>query len=165
VLLLGQLVSWVSLPISSPNYVPVRAFGPNHASNPRVQSTRLCEKHGIHGTRGQHSQSTPGVARQIDKLQHPAVGIVKIGAWAVEHAALPVLLERDLDTMSAQMVERRWVPLMCDVEERSKPPSSSSTGLIGGSRFTRMRHVAVASRKAMSPRGTVDRCLQPTISV
>src|SRR3984893_13520215 len=51
-----------------------------------------------------------------DKFQHRAVGIVKIGARSVEHAALPVLLERDLDVMSAQMIERRWIPLMCDDE-------------------------------------------------
>jgi hypothetical protein len=57
---------------------------------------------------GQHAhepkprlQSTSGVARQVDKLQHRAVGIVKIGAWAVEHAALPILLNGDLDVVSA----------------------------------------------------------------
>ena len=60
------------------------------------------EKDGIHGKRGQLSRSIAGVARQIDKLQHRAVGIVKIGARTVEHAALPVLLEGDLHTMSAQ---------------------------------------------------------------
>jgi hypothetical protein len=39
------------------------------------------------------------VTCQIDKLQHCAVGIMEIGARAVEYAALPVLLEGDLDAM------------------------------------------------------------------
>ena len=34
---------------------------------------------------------------------------MKIRAGTVEHAVLPVLLKRDLDTMGAQMVERRRV--------------------------------------------------------
>ena len=41
-----------------------------------------------------------GIARQIDKLQYRTVGIVKIGSRSVEHATLPVFLERDLDVMS-----------------------------------------------------------------
>src|SRR5712691_1221640 len=61
-------------------------------------------------------QSISFVARQVDKLQHRAVRIVKIGARTVEHAALPVLFKRDLDPMSAQMVERCFVLVMCDDE-------------------------------------------------
>ena len=38
-----------------------------------------------------------GVARQIDKFQHRPVGIVKIGARAIEYAALPLLLEGDFE--------------------------------------------------------------------
>src|ERR1700730_1028994 len=66
--------------------------------------------------RAGHNQNKPpfsgwaaGVARQIDKLQHCAVGIMEIGARAVEHAALPVLLEGYLDAMSAQMIESCFV--------------------------------------------------------
>src|ERR1700732_4214748 len=66
--------------------------------------------------RAGHNQNKPpfsgwaaGVARQIDKLQHGAIGIMEIGARAVEHAALPILLESDLDAMSAQMLKRSRV--------------------------------------------------------
>jgi phosphate:Na+ symporter len=52
------------------------------------------------------SDWTTGVTRQIDKLQYRAVGIVKIGARAVEHTSLAVFLESDLDTMGTQMLER-----------------------------------------------------------
>jgi hypothetical protein len=100
-----------------------------------------------------------------DQFQHRTAEIVKIGARSVEHAALPVLLERDLSAMSAQMVERRWVPLMCDDEGVMHTPWSSSTGLIGASRFTSMRHVTAASRNTICPFGVVDKCLQPTTSV
>jgi hypothetical protein len=46
----------------------------------------------------------------VDKLQYRAVGIVKISARTVDHAALPVLLEGDLDVMSAQMIEAAGYP-------------------------------------------------------
>src|SRR5712672_3349124 len=74
-------------------------------------------------------RSNTSVTRQIDELQHRVVGIVKIGARSVENAALPVLLERDLDAMSAQMVERRWVPLMCDDERVMHTPMVVEQGI------------------------------------
>src|SRR5258708_40142948 len=62
------------------------------------------------------SRAIAGVARQIDKLQYRAVRIMKIGAWAVEYAALPVLLEGDLDAMSAQMLKCSRVLVVCNRE-------------------------------------------------
>jgi hypothetical protein len=111
------------------------------------------------GGGGLRSPSIAGVARQIDELQHRAVGIVEIGTPAVEHTALPVLLEANLDAISPQMVERRLVLVMRDCEGMMYAPWSSSTELIGGSRFTRMRHVPAASRKAMCPFSVADKCL------
>lgn len=48
-----------------------------------------------------------GVARQVDEFEHRTVGVVKIGARVVHDAALAILLKGDLDTILAQMVERR----------------------------------------------------------
>src|SRR5260370_20046901 len=62
------------------------------------------------------SRAIAGVARQIDKLQYRAVRTMKIGAWAVEYAALPVLLEGDLDAMSAQMLKCSRVLVVCNRE-------------------------------------------------
>jgi hypothetical protein len=62
-----------------------------------------------------HGVSGPLVG-QIDELQHGAVGIVKIRARAVEYAALPVLLEGDLDAMRAQMLKCNRVFVVRDSE-------------------------------------------------
>ena len=62
------------------------------------------------------SLRSAGVARQVDELQHRAVGIVKIRARAVEYAALPVLLEGDLDAVSAQMLKCSCVLVVRDSE-------------------------------------------------
>jgi hypothetical protein len=74
------------------------------------------------GGDGQRSLSIAGGARQIDELQHRAVGIVEIGTPAVEHTALPVLLEVNLDAISPQMVERRLVLVMRDCESMMHAP-------------------------------------------
>src|ERR1700756_1999005 len=63
-----------------------------------------------------------GIARQIDKLQYRAVGIMKIGARSVEHSTLPVFLERDLDVMSTQMVECCLVIVVRDGEGMMDTP-------------------------------------------
>jgi hypothetical protein len=73
---------------------------------------------------------------------------VKIGARAVENIALAVLLEGDLDAMTAQMIERRLVLVMSDSEGMMHSPMVVERGLIGGSRFTRMSHVLAASSAA-----------------
>src|ERR1700751_1944652 len=62
------------------------------------------------------SRGIAGVARQIDEFPQRAVGIVEIGARAVDDAALPVLLEGDLDAVGAQMVEGLAVLVMRDDE-------------------------------------------------
>jgi hypothetical protein len=90
---------------------------------------------------------------------------VKIRARAVEHATLPVLLKRDLEAMSAQMSQCSRVLVVCDGE------GMMHTAMVVGHRIERRimfyqdEAMPAASRKAMSPRGTVDKCLQPTISV
>jgi len=73
------------------------------------------------------------VAREIDKLQQRAIGIVEIGARGVEDDTLPVFLEGDLDAMSTQMVERCLVLVVRNREGMMNAPWSSSTGLIGAS--------------------------------
>ena len=67
---------------------------------------------------GQRLRSIASVARQIDELQHRAVGIVKIGTLTFEHAALPVLLERDLDAMGGQMMERHRAQVVRERQRR-----------------------------------------------
>src|SRR5579864_1585345 len=44
------------------------------------------------------------VAGQVDEFEHRAIGIAEIGARAVNDAALPVLLESDLDAACAQVI-------------------------------------------------------------
>src|SRR5690242_16636477 len=57
-----------------------------------------------------------GVARQVDEFEDSAVGVVKIGARAVDDAALAVLFEGDRDAVLAKMVERRAVVVVRDRE-------------------------------------------------
>src|ERR1700730_10455182 len=62
-----------------------------------------------------------GVARQIDEFEDRAVGVVEIGARAIDDTALAVLLEGDLDAVLAEMIERRLVLVMRNAEGMVHP--------------------------------------------
>src|ERR1700731_3637015 len=50
-----------------------------------------------------------GICCAIYKLQSGAVWVAEIGARPIDRAAASVFLEKDLDTLRAQPVQRRWV--------------------------------------------------------
>jgi hypothetical protein len=80
---------------------------------------------------------------------------VKIRARAVEHAALPILLEGDLDAMSAQMLKCSRVLAVCNSEGRMHTAMVVGHGLIGGLR----NRPAISGREAVVLEAINDRLL------
>ena len=106
-----------------------------------------------------------GIARQVDEFEDGAVGVVEIGARAVDDAALAVLFEGDRDAVLAKMVERRLVLVVCDGK------GVVHAAMVLGVRVDRRVALdedqadAGGMRNAIVPPATVARCRQPTISV